>query len=137
MAHFLSRTEKLTLPRRIINISSGAATAPYAGWGCYCSTKAGLEMLTRCAAAEQIQRDQPAHICAVAPGVLDTDMQRQVRETTAALFPRRQKFVRLHETGALATPLSVARRLLALDEAGHLEPGRCHDLREFRPPIDP
>jgi benzil reductase ((S)-benzoin forming) len=131
MAHFLSRTEKLTLARRIINISSGAATQPYAGWGCYCSTKAGLEMLTRCVAAEQSRQDNPAHVCAVAPGVVDTDMQCQVRATTDALFPRRQKFVRLHEQGALATPLSVAHQLLVLDEAGRFESGGCHDLREM------
>ncbi|MEJ2641704.1 MAG: SDR family NAD(P)-dependent oxidoreductase [Desulfosarcinaceae bacterium] len=134
MAHFLSRTEKLTLPRRIINISSGAATKPYSGWGCYCSSKAGLEMLTRCVAEEQARGDHPAHVCAVAPGVVDTDMQRQVRETTDALFPHRQKFVQLHQQGALAPPLSVAHRLLALDEAGRFKSGGCHDLREFRLP---
>jgi benzil reductase ((S)-benzoin forming) len=131
MARFLSRTEKLTLPRRIINISSGAAATPYAGWGCYCSTKAGLEMLSRCVAEEQAQQNHPVHVCAVAPGVVDTDMQRQVRDTREDLFPGRQKFVRLHEQGALATPLSVARCLLALDKAGRFEAGGCHDLREL------
>jgi benzil reductase ((S)-benzoin forming) len=135
MAHFLSRTEKLTLPRRIINISSGAATRPYAGWGCYCSTKAGLEMLTRCVAEEQARRAHPAQVCAVAPGVVDTDMQRQVRETTDALFPKRQKFIHLHAQGALASPLAVAHQLLALDAAGRFEPGGCHDLREPMPTI--
>jgi benzil reductase ((S)-benzoin forming) len=135
MAHLLYRTEKLTLPRKIINISSGAATKPYAGWGCYCSTKAGLEMLTRCVAQEQARRGHPTQVCAVAPGVVETDMQRQVRETTDALFPNRQKFIRLHDRGALASPLATARQLLALDEAGRFEPGGCHDLRELVPSI--
>jgi benzil reductase ((S)-benzoin forming) len=134
IARFLNRTEKLTLPRRIINISSGAATAPYAGWACYCGAKAGLEMLTRCVAQEQSRRANPVHICAVAPGVLDTDMQRQVRETPANRFPRREKFIRLHAAGALADPLAVALRLLELDEQGRFEQGGCHDLRALSPP---
>jgi benzil reductase ((S)-benzoin forming) len=137
MAHFLARTEKLTRPRRIINISSGAATTPYTGWGCYCSAKAGVEMLTRCAAAEQTSTQNPAKICAVAPGVVDTGMQRQVRDTSDAFFPRRAKFVRLYTAGALAPPLSVARRLLELDIQGAFKPGGCHDLREMAPPMGP
>jgi benzil reductase ((S)-benzoin forming) len=134
IARFLACTEKLTLPRRIINISSGAATTPYAGWACYCGAKAGLEMLTRCVAQEQNRRANPVRICAVAPGVLDTKMQRQVRETPEALFPRREKFIRLHTAGTLAAPLAVAQRLLELDDQGCFEQGGCHDLREMSPP---
>jgi benzil reductase ((S)-benzoin forming) len=131
MAHFIRRTETLTQPRRIINISSGAASSPYAGWGCYCSSKAGLAMLTRCVAEEQALSKNPVKVCAVAPGVIDTDMQRQVRETSVGHFPRRQKFLRLYEEDSLAAPISVARRLLDLDAGGQFEQGGLHDLREM------
>jgi benzil reductase ((S)-benzoin forming) len=131
MAHFIRSTAALTLPRRIINISSGAATSPYAGWGCYCSSKAGLAMLTRCVAQEQAMSKNPVKVCAVAPGVIDTDMQRQVRETSVDNFPRRQKFLRLHAEDSLAAPISVARRILDLDAGGQFEQGGLHDLREM------
>jgi benzil reductase ((S)-benzoin forming) len=134
IARFLARTEKLTLPRRIINISSGAAATPYAGWACYCGAKAGLEMLTRCVAQELDRRANSVRICAVAPGVLDTNMQRQVRETPEAYFPKREKFIRLRQAGTLAAPLSVAQRLLELDDQGGFQQGGCHDLREMSPP---
>jgi benzil reductase ((S)-benzoin forming) len=137
IAHFLASTQKLTLARRIINISSGAANTPYAGWACYCGTKAGLEMLTRCVAEEQSRRRNPARICAVAPGVMDTQMQGQVRQAAADCFPRRDKFMRLHQEGALSDPLAVARRLLKLDDQGWFQQGGCHDLREMVPPVDP
>lgn len=133
MAHFITTTATLTLPRRIINISSGAASAPYAGWGCYCSSKAGLAMLTRCVAEEQNLSDNPVKVCAVAPGVVDTAMQRQVRGTSTAHFPQRQKFVQLHANGALAEPIAVARHLLELDTGGAFESGGLHDLRKMPP----
>jgi NAD(P)-dependent dehydrogenase (short-subunit alcohol dehydrogenase family) len=137
ITHFLARTEKLTLARRIINISSGAANAPYAGWACYCGTKAGLEMLTRCVAEEQNRRPNPASISAVAPGVMDTEMQGQIRQAAADYFPQREKFMRLHQEGVLSDPLTVARRLLDLDDLGWFQQGGCHDLREMASPVDP
>ncbi|MDJ0780602.1 MAG: SDR family NAD(P)-dependent oxidoreductase [Desulfosarcinaceae bacterium] len=131
MAHFLFRTQKLTLPRRIINISSGAAARPYAGWAAYCSTKSGLNMLTRCVAQEQEAHPNPALVCTVAPGVINTRMQRQIRSVAEENFPAKQKFVRLHTEGVLATPRSVAHHLLRLDRQGRFEQGGCHDLREM------
>ena len=37
----------------VINVSSGAATSPYEGWGAYCASKAGALMLTRSAHLEE------------------------------------------------------------------------------------
>ena len=39
---FIRLTESLVAQRRIINISSGAARHPYAGWALYCASKAAL-----------------------------------------------------------------------------------------------
>ena len=61
----------------LVNISSGAAENPYEGWGPYCAGKAGLEMLTRVTALEERGSGLRAH--AVAPGVVDTDMQTMIR----------------------------------------------------------
>ena len=62
---------------RVLNVSSGAAVNSYEGWGPYCITKAGLNMMYRCLSVEL------SHIGilvgSVRPGVVDTPMQDSVR----------------------------------------------------------
>ena len=61
----------------IINISSGAAHRPLDGWSAYCAGKAGLAMLTRSLALEL--GDSGVRVVGVRPGVVDTEMQGQIR----------------------------------------------------------
>ncbi|MBN9310296.1 SDR family NAD(P)-dependent oxidoreductase [Devosia sp.] len=59
----------------IINISSGAASHPMEGWSAYCASKAGLAMMTR-----SIAHEYPGlRSYGLRPGVVDTDMQGQIR----------------------------------------------------------
>jgi NAD(P)-dependent dehydrogenase (short-subunit alcohol dehydrogenase family) len=62
---------------RIINLSSGAALRPLEGWSAYCAAKAGLAMLTRSLALEYGEAGIRAF--GFAPGVVDTDMQAEIR----------------------------------------------------------
>ena len=87
--------------RRILHISSGAATSAYAGWSVYCATKAALDQHARAVA---LDRSPGLRIAAVAPGVIDTDMQAEVRGTTDDKFPQRQRFVALKRDGQLHDP---------------------------------
>lgn len=57
----------------IINISSGAATSPLEGWSHYCSTKAAVLMLTRCADKEY--REKGIRVVGLSPGTVATEMQ--------------------------------------------------------------
>lgn len=57
----------------IVNISSGAATSALEGWSHYCSSKAAVLSLTRCADKEY--RDQGIRIVGLSPGTVATDMQ--------------------------------------------------------------
>jgi NAD(P)-dependent dehydrogenase (short-subunit alcohol dehydrogenase family) len=61
----------------IINLSSGAARRPLEGWSAYCAGKAGLAMLTR--AAHEEFAAHGLRIFGFAPGVVDTDMQGDIR----------------------------------------------------------
>lgn len=56
----------------IINLSSGAAHNPVEGWSAYCTSKAGLNMLTRALAAEYGPMGIRVHD--FIPGIVDTDM---------------------------------------------------------------
>ena len=61
----------------VINLSSGAAHQPREGWSAYCSSKAGLAMLTRSVAHEYGAAGVRAF--GFQPGVVDTDMQGLIR----------------------------------------------------------
>jgi NAD(P)-dependent dehydrogenase (short-subunit alcohol dehydrogenase family) len=49
------------------------------GWSAYCSSKAGVAMLTRCVDKEY--GEQGVRIFGFAPGVVDTGMQGSIRES--------------------------------------------------------
>jgi len=61
----------------IINISSGAAHGPVEGWSAYCSSKAGVYMLTRMADKEA--RDRGLRVLGLSPGTVATQMQREIK----------------------------------------------------------
>ncbi|WP_206997989.1 SDR family oxidoreductase [Trinickia mobilis] len=95
--------------RRIVHISSGAARNAYAGWSIYCATKAALDHHARSVA---LDASRALRICSVAPGVVDTDMQAEIRGTGGDLFPLRERFEDLKRNGQLATPEQSASKLI-------------------------
>lgn len=62
----------------IINISSGAATSALEGWSHYCSSKAAVLSLTRCADKE-LGADSVVRVVGLSPGTVATDMQVAIR----------------------------------------------------------
>ena len=101
----------------MLNISSGLGRRPLAAQAPYCAAKAGLDHLTRCLALEEAARSheeggQGARVCAIAPGVIDTDMQAQLRGASAQDFPGQGRFAALKAEGQLASAEDTARRLL-------------------------
>lgn len=96
----------------LVNMSSGAAWKAYAGWAAYCAGKAGVERLTQVVAAEEAAQGLRAY--SVAPGVVDTEMQRQIRAADEADFPERERFVERKRRGAFNDPRLVADELLAI-----------------------
>ena len=91
-------------PCRILHISSGAARHAYQGWSIYCATKAALDQHANGVA---LDKSPCVRICAIAPGVVDTDMQTEVRALPAEQFPLRERFIKMKNEGTL-TPAAVA-----------------------------
>ncbi|HMN93791.1 MAG TPA: SDR family NAD(P)-dependent oxidoreductase [Hydrogenophaga sp.] len=100
-------------PRKVLNISSGLGRYPMAAQAPYCAAKAGLDHFTRCTALDEQQHPRGARLVSLAPGVIDTDMQVQLRSGDPALFPDRQRFLDLQSQGALSSPEAAAARVLA------------------------
>jgi NAD(P)-dependent dehydrogenase (short-subunit alcohol dehydrogenase family) len=112
-AAFLAATEAWGVPRRILNISSGLGRRPMASQAAYCAAKAGIDLYTRCVALEEALKPNGARVCALAPGVIDTDMQVQLRGAAAQDFPDRARFEQLKRGGQLDSPQAAARKVLA------------------------
>jgi benzil reductase ((S)-benzoin forming) len=99
---------------RIAQISSGAAHKPYAGWGVYCSSKAGLRMAAQVMAAEAEISGCDLRLVIYEPGVLDTPMQEELRKIREEEFPQVDRFRQLKKDGQLVAPLDSARELWQL-----------------------
>ena len=78
----------------------------------YCAAKAGIDHFSRCVALDEALRPEGARIVSLAPGVIDTDMQSDLRAGGSVGFPDREGFVRRKASGALTTPAEAARRVL-------------------------
>lgn len=91
---------------RILHLSSGAGRNAYPGWSIYCATKAALDHHARAVALDA----RPGlRICSLAPGVIDTGMQAEIRATPVERFPLRARFVDMKQHGQLRTPADCAR----------------------------
>ena len=115
--------------RHLVILTSGAAKSVYPGWSSYGAAKAAVDQWVRNVGAEQDTRGG-VRVVAVAPGTVDTGMQRQIRETPEESFPQRQKFVDLHTQGKLTDPAEVARKVWGLLESD-MDNGAVVDLREL------
>jgi NAD(P)-dependent dehydrogenase (short-subunit alcohol dehydrogenase family) len=114
--------------RRVLQISSGAGRKPYAGWSIYCATKAALDQHARCVA---LDRTPHLLISSVAPGVVDTEMQAEIRASSDNRFPDRPRFVAMHRDKALPSPAQTGGKLVEylLSDVFGREP--VFDLRDF------
>ncbi len=105
---FIRAYHQVEAKKVIINITSGAAQNAYAGWSIYCATKAAMDMLTKCLRAEMAGVANPFYTYAIAPGIMDTEMQAVIRQADETQFPRKEKFIELHATGKLIPVEQVA-----------------------------
>ncbi len=128
---FINTLQNLNIPKEIINISSGAALSAYAGWSVYCSTKAALDMLTKSISEEQKHVLNGVKCYGIRPGVVDTNMQSQIRNTDKSNFKSVQKFIDLKETNKLFSPDFVAKTIYELQTTNQLIDGETIDLRNF------
>ncbi|MGE0498519.1 MAG: SDR family NAD(P)-dependent oxidoreductase [Ramlibacter sp.] len=109
---FLGATADWACPRKVLNISSGLGRRAMAAQAAYCAAKAGMDHFSRCVALEEASRANGARICSLAPGVIDTDMQVQLRGASAASFPDIGNFIGLKDKGLLSSPEDAAAKVL-------------------------
>jgi benzil reductase ((S)-benzoin forming) len=126
---FLRALGNCTATGVLVMISSGAAANVYDGWSSYGAGKAAVNQWVRTTGAEQARRGDRCRVIAIAPGVVETEMQERIRATTANDFPDVARFVEMHEAGELRQPDVVAREIWDM-LLGDPENGAVVDLRD-------
>ena len=123
--------KKLTITQ-IVAISSGASVNGNRGWGGYSLSKAALNMLVKLYATER----KDIHFSSLAPGLVDTGMQRQIRALPDDVpFPSVATLKLASGTEAMPDPATAGQRILeAVDRLPDLiESGAFADVR--KPPL--
>ena len=91
----------------------------YSGWGAYGATKAALNHLALTLGAEEPE----VTTISIRPGVVNTDMQRDVREVHSGSMRESdvEKFHQLHKDGGLLMPEQPGHVIARLAVAGPRE----------------
>ena len=124
--YLMTRAAAPLLKRRkgsVVNLSSVAATRPYAGLAAYCVSKAAVDMITRCAALDFAP--DGVRVNAVNPGVVVTELH-TVTGAVADYPAFLERGKSTHPIGRVGRADEVAALILYLlsDEAGWIT-GAC------------
>lgn len=127
---FVHRFSGIDQSYQIINISSGAGKRPIHAWSTYCASKAAIDLYTETLALE-LKNNQKLNwkVYSIAPGVVDTPMQKTIRQSNPNDFPTHSKFVDLKEKEELLPPQKVADLLLGILKNGY--PNTVFSIRDL------
>ncbi len=115
----------------IVNISSGAARHPIESWAPYCASKSAIDMFSQVLQAENGYDTKNLRIFSIAPGIVDTKMQQQVRESKPDEFPHLEKFIDYKKNGNLVLPEIVAQKILEVIEKPEDHQNVLLDVRQL------
>lgn len=114
----------------LVNISSLCAIKPFESWGVYCAGKSARDMYFR-VLAEENKVDGRVRVLNYAPGPLDTDMQKEIRESLTIQNSIKNVFVDMFEQGKLVTVDQSAEKLVILIEQNTFETGAHVDYYDL------
>jgi benzil reductase ((S)-benzoin forming) len=108
---FMEAYEGSDAEKIIVNVSSGAGKRPIGGWAAYCASKAGVDMFSKVVAEEQKTAfGFKFRVCSVEPGIIDTQMQEEIRSAEPTGFSRLNDFINYKIENQLIHPEIVARK---------------------------
>lgn len=131
-AAFLRATRGWEAQRKLLFISSGLGRRAIAGAATYCATKAALDHFARGLALDEARHPNGAQVVSLAPGIIDTDMQVQLRSSDPARFSEQGRFAQFHRDGLLDSPDTAAAKVLGYLARGDF--GRRDPVADVRDP---
>jgi NAD(P)-dependent dehydrogenase (short-subunit alcohol dehydrogenase family) len=127
---FLRATRGWSVSRKVLNISSGAGKTALGGTAAYCAAKAGLDHFSRVVALDEAHAGSGAMIVSLAPGVIDTDMQVELRESDPSAFPAQPRFAAMKNEGQLSSASDAASKVLAFLDRSDFGTKPVADVRD-------
>lgn len=113
---FINAFRSFTGKKSVVSVSSGAAVKGYPGWSLYCAGKAACENYMRTLFMEEALEREPFQVISFNPGVMDTEMQAEIRRAQKSQFPMQERFLNLKKEGKLRSPRAVAEKLISIVE---------------------
>lgn len=130
--YFLNKTQDLDIPLIGVNVTSGAAEDPFYGWSAYCSSKASINMYTKTVALEQDTLKTGNKVIAFSPGIMNTDMQEQIRTTSTTAFADVETFRNYHKNDLLKDTDEVGGILIdIITDDSNLENGKVYSVKDY------
>ncbi len=112
---FIKKYENNPAEKTILNVSSGAGRHVIESWSAYCASKSAMDMLSQVCDFEQKKYfTYPVRVFSVAPGIVDTAMQDEIRKVSEDNFKDVNRFKNYKATNALSSPQSVAADLFKI-----------------------
>jgi benzil reductase ((S)-benzoin forming) len=115
VSEFCGKEKQFTL----VNISSGAGKRPIPSWAGYCASKAAIDLFSETFLLEERELGKNTKVYSVAPGVIDTDMQIQIRNASEKAFSSLENFKSLYSNQQLETPERIALKLEKLLDSNY------------------
>lgn len=130
--NFLKTYQTSVNSGHILNISSGAGKSAIDAWAAYCASKAALDLFSQTIHLEfELRQQKNWHIHSVAPGVVDTAMQTEIRQAKPEAFLALDRFIALNENKELASTDSVSKKLIQVVQDPQSFPNPIISVRNF------
>lgn len=129
---FLEKAMQEDIPVIITNVTSGAANRAVYGWSNYCSTKAGLDRFTETVATEQNDLDTKNKVILFNPGIMDTEMQGEIRSSNKDSFKDVDTFIQYKNENNLRDTDEVANVLVRiLSDTNAITNGKNYSVKDY------
>jgi benzil reductase ((S)-benzoin forming) len=115
---------------QILYLSSGAAKKAIPSWSQYCASKAALDIFAETLQLELHNMGRHCTVKSIAPGVVDTPMQKQIRSSDETDFPQVSHFRNLHKNQELSSPEEIALKLFIVSQNAENYTNVCLSLRD-------
>ena len=133
MNNFASSYQNFKGKMLVLNISSGAGRHAIGSWSSYCASKSALDMFTAVASEEQGKHysENAIQFLSIAPGIVDTKMQDEIRTFDKERFSEVAKFINYKKEKQLASPAELALQLINLMTNSSQYTNPLLDVREL------
>ncbi len=111
MNSFIGAYNSSNAEKIVVNVSSGAGKYPIGSWAGYCASKAGIDLFSKVVEEEQKTAfGYKFRVFSIAPGLIDTAMQDQIRSAEPGDFNRLNDFINYKIENQLLHPDIIAKK---------------------------